>query len=398
MLPWIKKYQPKTAAEIVGQESQVAFVSQYIQQHARQKRKGLLLYGPSGIGKTALCHALAHDLGYELFEINASDVRNREEIETRVGAVIHQQSLFCTGKVILIDEVDGLSHDDRGGLPALVQLIRQSGFPMLLTITNPWDSKYSSLRSCCEMIEFREVSPAALFPILKRICDAERISYHAEVLQALARRSGGDVRSAINDLQVLSSGGSITRESLDELGDRHKTESIKQALVKVLKTTDITIARDAFAHVEEDGDKILLWIDENLPKEYTKPADLAAAYDSLSKADVFSRRIRRWQHWRFMVYVDALMTSGVAAAKQQRYPAFVQYTPTTRLLAIWRANMKYLKRKAIAEKLADATHTSFRDAVQHIPYLKAWAVPAQQRRAITAELDLNQEEAAWLQH
>ena len=69
--------------------------------------------------------------------------------------------------------------------------------------------------------------------------------------------------------------------------------------LRFYKSTDPNVAITAFENVEEKLDQQLLWIDENLPKEYTKPEDLAKAYDKLSKADVFNRRIRRWQHYRF---------------------------------------------------------------------------------------------------
>jgi predicted aldo/keto reductase-like oxidoreductase len=60
-----------------------------------------------------------------------------------------------------------------------------------------------------------------------------------------------------------------------------------QALLKVLKTTDPSVALKAFENVEEDINEQMLWIDANLPFEYTKPEDLASAYDKLSRADVF---------------------------------------------------------------------------------------------------------------
>ena len=114
----------------------------------------------------------------------------------------------------------------------------------------------------------------------------------------------------------------------------------------------------------------MLWLDANLPEEYARPEDLARAYDALSKADVFQRRIRRWQHWRFLVYINALLTAGVAVAKDKKYEKFVQYKPTGRLLKIWWANQKSMKKKAIAEKIAHKTHSSKKDILKStMPYL-----------------------------
>src|SRR3989344_970244 len=117
-------------------------------------------------------------------------------------------------------------------------------------------------------------------------------------------------------------------------------------------------------------EKIFLWIDENLPREYDKPDDLAKAYDVLSRADVMYGRISRWQHWRFLSYVSELLTAGIAVSKKEKYSKFVQYQPTQRILKIWIANQKYLKRKAIAQKIAGATHSSVKEVIKDMDYYK----------------------------
>ncbi|GAJ22865.1 unnamed protein product, partial [marine sediment metagenome] len=148
---------------------------------------------------------------------------------------------------------------------------------------------------------------------LKDICKKEKIkNIKDNLLKSLARRAGGDLRAAINDLQ--SSYEKTKDFNLEDLGERNKTESMINALIKIFKTTDPAVAQNAFEDVEENTDQIFLWIDENLPLEYDKPADLARAYDKLSKADVFRGRIKRWQHWRYLVYINDLLTMGIAVS------------------------------------------------------------------------------------
>jgi len=249
----------------------------------------------------------------------------------------------------LVDEIDGLSGmKDRGGLQAITKLIEKSSFPIILTVTNPWDYKFNKLRRKTETIEFSPLDYLQIFEILKNICDKEKIKYEDEVLKGLARRAGGDARAAINDLQTLTiEAQELTKSSLEELGVRNKQDTITNALLKIFKTTDPKVAITAFDTVKENLDEQILWIDENLPKEYTKPEDLAEAYDKLSKADVFNRRIRRWQHWRFLIYINALITAGIAVSKKEKYTHFVQYKPTGKLLKLWWAKQKSFKKKAI---------------------------------------------------
>ena len=358
-----------------------------------------MLYGPSGIGKTCSVYAMANELGLEIIEVNASDFRNAEQINQKVGNAIKQQSLFAKGKIILVDEIDGLSgHEDRGGIQAITKLIQDSAYPIILTATNPFDNKFSSLRSKSKMIEFAQLDYTSIYKILKKICDSEKIKYEDDVLKSLARRAGGDSRAAINDLQTLTqSKKELLKESLEELSERNRTDNIMTSLNKIFKTTDIRVAISAFDNVNEDLDERLLWIDENLPKEYTKPEDLAKAYDMLSKADVFSRRIRRWQHYRFLIYINALITAGIACAKEEKYKGIVEYKPTGRILKIWWANQRAAKKKEIASRIAGKTHSSKKEIIKNtMPYLPIMFKNKEMRDEIVKGLNLNEEEIEWL--
>jgi len=399
MLPFIKKYQPKTLSDIKGQDAAINQLKYFISNFKKQNKKACLIYGPSGCGKTSSIYVLGKEFNYEVYEINASDVRNKEQIDEKVGSAVYQKSLFSQGKIILIDEVDGLSGTkDRGGLPAIIKILQETAFPIILTIQNPWDNKFSSLRSKTQMTEFQPLTYLAIYEVLKDICKKENIVFQEDVLKSLARRSGNDCRAAINDLQTLSfETKELTKESLEELSQRNKEDTIINALLKIFKTTDPKIALTAFENVREDLDEQLLWLDENLPKEYTKPKDLAQAYDKLSKADVFNRRIRRWQHWRFLVYINELITAGIALSKDEKYKHMVQYKPTGKLLKIWWANQKLAKKKAIAQKIAEKTHASTKEIIKDIPYYQIiFQKNRQMAKEITEELELSAEEVEWL--
>jgi len=249
------------------------------------------------------------------------------------------------------------------------------------------------------MIEFAPLDYSDIFEMLEKICDHEKIRYEEVILKSLARRAGNDARAAINDLQTLAfETKELTKKSLEELGERNQQDSILNALFKIFKTTDPNVEISAFDNVKENLDEQLLWLDENLPKEYTNPEDLAKAYDKLSKADVFNRRIKRWQHWRFLVYINALITAGIAVSKKEKYKHYVQYKPTGKLLKLWWAKQKSMKKKAIAEKIAEKTHCSTKEALKNtLPYLQfAFRKNKDFRNQLTNELDLGREEVEWL--
>jgi replication factor C large subunit len=400
MQPYIKKYCPVKSSDIVGQDSAISGLKRFIMNFDKSPKKAVFVYGPSGVGKTCSVYCLAEESNLEVVEVNASAFRNKEQIKSIVGGALGQQSLFSKGKIILIDEVDGLSGSkDRGGLQEVVRLIKDTTYPIILTATNPWDNKFSSLRSKCVLVKFEELNYEKIFPVLKEICKSENINYDESSLKSLSRMVGGDLRAAINDLQQLSAAsGKLGKEELASLSHREKQDSIKNALTRIFKTTDPKLAIGAFDNVNEDMDQRMLWLDKNLPEEYTEPADLCRAYDKLSKADVFSRRIRRWQHWRFLVYINALITGGIAVSKDKKYDKFVDYKPTGRLLKIYWANIKNMKRKAIALKIAQKTHTSKREILKNFEYYQIiFKKNKEMADSIATELDLEKEEIAYLQ-
>jgi replication factor C large subunit len=400
MKPWTNIYAPKTEADVIGEEAGIKELKEFIENFAKQKKKASLIYGPPGTGKTSSVYALANDLSLEVMEVNASDFRNKDQINSLVGQASRQRSLFSKGKIILVDEIDGLSGtEDRGGISAIVEAIEKTSFPIILTATNPWDTKFSKVRSKSVMIQYHALNYLSIFEILKKICITEKIKYDEGVLKTLARKAGGDARAAINDLQSLVPElKELTRENVETLGERDQTETMISALMIIFKTTDPKVALHAFENIEENQDEAFLWIDENLPKEYEKPHDLARAYDALSKADVFRRRIRRWQHYRFMVYINALLTGGIAVAKDEKYHKFVKYAPTGRILKLWIAGQKFHKKKEIAKKLGSYTHTSAKKALQSmVPYLQIICKKnAGLAENIGKELRLEEEELDWL--
>jgi len=190
----------------------------------------------------------------------------------------------------------------------------------------------------------------------------------------------------------------LTLDGLETLNERERSESIMQALIKILKSTDPQVAIGALNLVDENIDECFLWLDENLPKEYKKPADLARAYEALSKADVYRGRIRRRQYWRYLAYVNVLITAGVAVAKDQKSTGFVAYARTKRLLKRWMANQKYARRKRVAAKIAETTHCSTKKALQEtLPYIHyIYQQKHPSTDAISEQLDLDDEELEWL--
>ncbi len=116
-------------------------------------------------------------------------------------------------------------------------------------------------------------------------------------------------------------------------------------------------------------DEILLWLEENIPKEYKNEA-LANAYYALSKADVFRGRIYRNQSWRFLVYQNIFQSAGISYAKDKPKSSFTKYERPQRILKIWLNNTKMAKKKTISQKYARYVHCSTKRAMRDFPLIK----------------------------
>ncbi|KHO50093.1 MAG: replication factor C large subunit [archaeon GW2011_AR9] len=389
-------YAPKNSAQVFGQPLGVSQLKDFILNYKKQKNRAALIYGPIGNGKTSSVYALAQELKYDILEINSSDVRNEASMKSFLGAALGQQSLFFTPKLILIDEIDNISgREDRGCIPTLVSAIQKSSFPIILTANDPYDSKFKPLTKACTLIEFHKVDHKTIAHTLQWVCEQENIQFDIKAINTIARQVDGDVRGALLDLQMCTINQHCTLDTVRTLSDRKRTESIINALHLIFKSSVVENALPVLDDVDVDMNEVFLWLDENVPKEYLTPSSLAKAYEHLARADVFNGRIKRQQHWRFLVYISNLLTAGISSAKEEKNPNFVEYRPTMRILRLWQAKMKNAKKKEIAEKLGAATHTSRKVALEQVPYLQ---VMFQHGAGIEVakELDLTEEEVEWL--
>lgn len=395
---WIHKYKANKLNEVIGNDESKAKLWKFVTKF-KKGQKPLLIHGPSGNGKTTSIHATAKELDLEIIEINASDTRNKASITELLSAVLRQQSLFFRGKIILVDEIDGLSGTkDRGGVPALLSAIKKSSFPVIMTANDAYSKKLKTIKKVSELIEFQALSINEVTSILKKISEQEKLTCEKGSLKAIARRSNGDVRAAINDLQTLSNNNELLKSDLEALGEREHKENIKKALLKIFKTTSAEVALPSFDNVEENVDKIFLWIEENLSRVYKDPETRAKAYDALSEADKFFGRIRKWQYYRYYVYIYNLLSAGIALAKDEKLEGTPVFRESNRPLTIWMMNQKFAKRKSIAEKISNKNHCSTKQAIKGtIPFLKPiFQNNQEEAKKIAKYFDFNSEETAWL--
>ncbi len=358
MMPLIEKYRVDNLNDIKGQSIAVEEVRNFLRMFPT--KKALILNGPVGTGKTSIALALAKENDLELFELNASDLRNRKSLEAVLKPSLEQQSLFGKKKLILMDEADGITGSDRGGLPELIALISKTKVPIIITSNDIWKKKFSLLRKSCKIISFKELSDIDVKKIITEVLKKEDKKIKSETIDLIVKGARGDVRAALNDLESVILLG---EENIDDISLREKKQDIFNDLKKLFQNPVDQQTLRIFDNSELNLDEILLWIEENIPLEYQGKA-LIKAYECLSRADIFKGRIYRNQYWRFMVYQSFFLSGGVASATRLKNNRFISYKKPTRILKIWMANMRNAKIKSIIGKYAKLCHMSKKKAMK----------------------------------
>lgn len=358
-IPFIEKYRVKKLEDIKGQDLAISDIKTFFKTYP--KKRAIILNGPAGTGKTSITIAIASEMNLELFELNASDLRNKAKLEEVLKPATLQSSLFKKGKLILMDEADGITGSDRGGVTELIALIEKTQFPIIITANDIWQQKFSLLRQKCQLINLKELKDSLILDILKNVLVKENKTLKQETISIISKKSKGDVRSALNDLQAALSVGEDTFVS--ELHEREKEESIFNVLKIIFQSQTNSKVLEAYDSTDMELDEIMLWVEENIPKEYSGKA-LYKAFEALSKADVFKGRIYRQQYWRFLVYQNFFLSAGISSATRLKSNKFTQYEKPSRILKIWMSNQKNAKKKSIVEKYSKFTHMSKKKAMK----------------------------------
>ncbi len=399
-LLWVEKYRPKKIEDIIGNEEAKATFIEWLKGKRRSK-KAVLLYGPPGVGKTALANAAAKEFGFIIIEMNASDTRSEKAINEIAKPATSFVALDTfsgesKGSLLFLDEVDGIAgNEDRGGVNAIIKIVEESRVPVIMAANDPDIDKLRPLKKLCLLIRFQPIRIPLIIALLQKICLLEHVKAEFEALERIAQNSKGDVRSAINDLQSLSEENRIlTLQDTMMLSSRNKDISMDETLRGFFSAKSIAEASSLLSRSNVDYDEFIMSVSDNLPRRYIDLAELAAAYDFVSQADIFRGRIGTEQ-WHLLKYFYNALSQAAAVAPES-YKPFELISPPIRIITLFWTKGKRTMLDGICGKIGAQCHVSHETAKHDfVPFVKS-ILQNQKTSPIASGLKLTPEEVDFL--
>jgi replication factor C subunit 1 len=348
---WTTKYAPKSLAQICGNKATVERLQRWLQNFPRCAKsnfklagpdgsgvfRAVMLHGPPGIGKTTAAHLVAQLEGYDVVERNASDTRSKKLIEDGLKGVLSTTSIngYFAGdgkKVeeskkkmcLIMDEVDGMSAGDRGGVGALAAVCKKTEIPMILICNDRRQPKMKPFDFVTFDLPFRRPTVDQIRSRIMTIAFREDLKIPRPVIDALIEGSHADIRQVVNMISTAK----IDQVSMDfDAGKEMSKAWEKHVILKPWDITSKILGGGMFANSSKAtlNDKIELYFNDHefsplmLQENYLgtnpiralsyngrektlKQLELASeAADSISDGDLVDRMIHgSQQHWSLM--------------------------------------------------------------------------------------------------
>ena len=229
---WIEKYRPSNLSEVVGQTTITTRLKNYVKERSMPH---LLFAGPAGIGKTTSAIALSKELfgdlwKHNLHELNASDERGIDIVRGKIKEFARTAPLGEDGfKIIFLDEADALTSAAQAALRRTME--KYSRTCRFIMSCNFSSKIIDPIQSRCAVFRFKPINASDLEKYLKFVASKEKIKVTKTAYESLTYLAQGDLRRAINGLQMAAAAKTeVTEEVVYQAVSAARPEEVKDAL------------------------------------------------------------------------------------------------------------------------------------------------------------------------
>ena len=331
---WVEKYRVSEFDKFFGNEKSRLLVINWLRKWVKGT-KPLLIVGPPGTGKTSFVKSLAKLLDLDLIELNASDLRNKINLEIIINPILLNKSIFGKQMLLFLDEVDGISgRDDYGGMPFLSNILKNADVPIIMA-SNSESYKMKDLIKNSKLVEFRPLSSFASYMLLQNVMRRERKNLKSSEQFKIISQCRGDARTLLNTLQaklegeVNSDGNTGTESSIEEcINNFFSLTDISQAK-KLLITSSIRYTTPKYGYTSEERSKDFLnalYTSIVSSERKLKSDDLANLLEKLSEIDLFVDRIYKKRNWSLLRYANDLFLNKLFRISRDKTIEYNQYS------------------------------------------------------------------------
>lgn len=239
-IPWVEKYRPKTIDDIVLNNSVFNNIKRVVDE---KDMPNIIITGVPGVGKTTTILCLAKQLlgkyaDQGVLELNASDERGIKTVQEsiiyfckkKLDIIDDPDRTYAKHKIILLDEADNMTVKAQQLINTLMETYHST--TRFAFTCNKSSDIIEAIQSRCLILRYVRLTNDNIISRLKQICSIENIKFTEEGLECLVVNAQGDLRKAINNLQLVFNGfGEINSDNVYKLCDKPHPTIIKNIFI-----------------------------------------------------------------------------------------------------------------------------------------------------------------------
>jgi len=232
---WTEKYRPKKLGEMIGQDNIVKSLQYFV---STKSLPHCLFSGPAGSGKTTAALCIAHEMfenqwHSNFLELNASDERGIDTIRVKVKDFARTMPMGGLFKIVYLDEADALTKDAQHALRRTME--NYSSICRFILSCNYSGKIIPPIQSRTAVFRFTVIKKDDIIKFLQKIAENEKLKISESAFDAIFKLSEGDMRKAINILQMSSVAKSITEETIYDVTNKPEPEEVRKMIMLAIQ-------------------------------------------------------------------------------------------------------------------------------------------------------------------